>query len=290
MANLTPNPLIFSDVYQLETTDPVLGGPGGVANRQPQELLNRTAYIKALVDDLIADLGDLDAYAKLASPTFTGSPAAPTPAQFDNDTSIATTAFVQRAIGNYRSYIGISGDNSLSAADGGGLYEITGSGTTTLPSAVSRQGLCFTLSNTSAVAVALASAGGNFYGGGVSGSSSFSVPSGVSVKCVSDGGNWKVINNVGPFSLGTSGYQKLPSGLIFQFAKVTVTGGAATFNWPMTFPNFCVGLGAFYQAPSDSGYNWCQGNNLSAAQYRITIRNAAQDLAESVAFAFGIGY
>lgn len=36
--------------------------------------------------------------ASLASPAFTGNPTAPTPAQGDNDTSIATTAFVTNAI------------------------------------------------------------------------------------------------------------------------------------------------------------------------------------------------
>ena len=36
--------------------------------------------------------------ADLASPTFTGNPTAPTPSSGDNDTSIATTAFVQAAI------------------------------------------------------------------------------------------------------------------------------------------------------------------------------------------------
>ena len=34
-------------------------------------------------------------YAPIASPTFTGDPKAPTPATADNDTSIATTAFVK---------------------------------------------------------------------------------------------------------------------------------------------------------------------------------------------------
>jgi hypothetical protein len=38
------------------------------------------------------------AYAPLASPTFTGDPKAPTPATSDNDTSIATTAFVQSVL------------------------------------------------------------------------------------------------------------------------------------------------------------------------------------------------
>lgn len=41
---------------------------------------------------------DLAAYAPLNSPTFTGDPKAPTPAPTDNDTSIATTAFVKAAL------------------------------------------------------------------------------------------------------------------------------------------------------------------------------------------------
>lgn len=41
---------------------------------------------------------DLAAKAPLASPTFTGDPKAPTPAAADNDTSIATTAWVQTEI------------------------------------------------------------------------------------------------------------------------------------------------------------------------------------------------
>lgn len=45
-----------------------------------------------------AESTDLDAKAPSASPTFTGNPTAPTPAAGDNDTSIATTAFVAAAI------------------------------------------------------------------------------------------------------------------------------------------------------------------------------------------------
>ena len=43
----------------------------------------------------------LDLKAPLASPVFTGDPKAPTPATNDNDTSIATTAFVKNAIAEY---------------------------------------------------------------------------------------------------------------------------------------------------------------------------------------------
>jgi hypothetical protein len=45
---------------------------------------------------------DLASYAPLASPTFTGDPKAPTPATADNDTSVATTAFVQSNLASYQ--------------------------------------------------------------------------------------------------------------------------------------------------------------------------------------------
>jgi len=44
MANLTPVPG-WDDVFQLETTTQVLGGPGGPANTPAQNLVNRTAFL-----------------------------------------------------------------------------------------------------------------------------------------------------------------------------------------------------------------------------------------------------
>lgn len=49
MANLVPVSS-FDDVYQIETTDVVLGGPGEIANSQAQALANRTLYLKERVD------------------------------------------------------------------------------------------------------------------------------------------------------------------------------------------------------------------------------------------------
>lgn len=39
----------YDEVYQLETSDPVLGGAGGVANEQAQKLGNRTEWLKARI-------------------------------------------------------------------------------------------------------------------------------------------------------------------------------------------------------------------------------------------------
>ncbi|MGL9719739.1 hypothetical protein [Symbiopectobacterium sp.] len=33
-------------IYQIETSDPVLGGPDGITNRPTRELANRTAWLK----------------------------------------------------------------------------------------------------------------------------------------------------------------------------------------------------------------------------------------------------
>ena len=62
-------------------------------------------------DTLIATTAYVKAqgYAPLADPTFTGDPKAPTPAAADNDTSIATTAFVQAAIAAAISGVGSGG-------------------------------------------------------------------------------------------------------------------------------------------------------------------------------------
>jgi Collagen triple helix repeat (20 copies) len=59
-----------------------------------------TTAARTLLDDvsIAAMLATLGA-APLASPIFTGDPQAPTPTAGDNDTSIATTAFVQAAVG-----------------------------------------------------------------------------------------------------------------------------------------------------------------------------------------------
>lgn len=58
------------------------------------------------VNDIAANMvtaGTIELMAQLYSPVFTGDPRAPTPAAGDNDTSIATTAFVTAAIAGGRS-------------------------------------------------------------------------------------------------------------------------------------------------------------------------------------------
>lgn len=197
MANLSETPDYPAGVYQLETSDPVLGGPGGIANRQAEQLANRTSWLKAKVDAFIdgtvavfkatklatartlsisgagsgsasfdgsananisltladsgavagtypkvtvnakgiviggAALGAADIPANLA---LTGDPTAPTPPQFDADSSLTTAEFVQRALGNFQNQISKSASSVLLASEAGAVINlIAGAVNTTLP-------------------------------------------------------------------------------------------------------------------------------------------------------------
>ncbi|HHZ7818834.1 TPA: gp53-like domain-containing protein [Escherichia coli] len=105
MANLPETPHWEEGIYQIEVSDPVLGGPDGISNRQGKQLASRTLYLKQQVEkggsDLAKHIAAADPhtqYAPKASPTFTGTPTAPTPANSDNSKKLATTEFVAKAL------------------------------------------------------------------------------------------------------------------------------------------------------------------------------------------------
>ena len=164
MANVIEQSLWEVGVYQIETSDAILGGVNGIANRQALQLANRTLWLKDQVlglgsgkqaadatltalaglntsaDRLIyatgADqfaltpltafirtlLDDADAAtaratlgaAPLASPALTDTPTTPTAADGTNTAQIASTAFVQSAVGGYLSKSVTGGTVTLS--------------------------------------------------------------------------------------------------------------------------------------------------------------------------------
>lgn len=102
MANLTfPTgaSATFPSVYQLETTDPVLGGPSGVSNTQGKLLGERTEYLKHRVEN----------------------PEAPDQALGTSNAKTANTKFVIQNSGRFSSVraatinAGIGSNNNLSA-------------------------------------------------------------------------------------------------------------------------------------------------------------------------------
>ena len=66
MANLTLSRQWVENIYQLETSDPVMGGPDGIDNRQAKELGARTNWLKDQVDTVNRDrAGDANLKATL---------------------------------------------------------------------------------------------------------------------------------------------------------------------------------------------------------------------------------
>ena len=194
MANVTEQSNWELGIYQIETSDAVIGGVGGIANRQALQLANRTLWLKNQVaglgtgkqdaDSTLAALANLTTSANqmiyatgadqfaltpltafirtllddadaatarttigaapLVSPALTGTPTAPTATDGTNTMQLATTAFVQSAVGGYISIVSMGGTIVLTEAQasnsvigfGGGL---TSDLTVVVPDSVRRQ-------------------------------------------------------------------------------------------------------------------------------------------------------
>ena len=111
---------------QLATTEFVSVAINNLINGAPGALDTLNEIAEAIADDanVAANLTTLiNARATIASPTFTGTPAAPTAAQSTNTTQVATTAFVQSNLtaALLRTALGIT-TNSGDPADSRGIY------------------------------------------------------------------------------------------------------------------------------------------------------------------------
>ena len=60
MANLKEIIEWVDGIYQLETTDPVMGGPNGIDNLQAKQLGNRTQFLKKSLEDLADKVTNVD--------------------------------------------------------------------------------------------------------------------------------------------------------------------------------------------------------------------------------------
>lgn len=174
--------------------------------------------------------------------------------QFDNSTKLATTAFVQRALGNMQTGVRIqsAANATFAASQAGGAYTLEVASTIyALPALSSVQpGATFEfLATVNAATVSTAGADKMMTGSLVS-LSTCVLNNGDTAKFVSDGTYWVLVGgsaalrlSLGDFgsSLGGSGYQKLPSGLIVQWgantANNTSTSQTNAVTFPIAFPN-----------------------------------------------------
>ena len=186
-------------------------------------------------------------YAPLTSPAFTGTPTAPTPAQFDNDTSLATTAFVQRALGSLSACKSIGASQALTADDAGKLIQLsTGvAHTVTLPATSTvPDGTSFTFVNTGSGHGTIQRVGADIISTNGAAINSFLLGAGDFAVLVKYSAAWLLFGSVSlpdsPLfakSLAESGYQRLPSALIVQWGTVSVGADTtASVTWPIAFP------------------------------------------------------
>lgn len=193
--------------------------------------------------------------AKLLSPVFSGTPTAPTPAQFDNDTSIATTEFVQRSQGNMAGFVTYSASNVwLAAVDVGKyIYCVTNGMVVTLPdaTAVPAGSRIYIQAAVGVSSIIVNNVNGNLAGTNdkVTGADYISLGGDTSSEFISSGSSWYATGGSGAGLLASNGYQKLPSGLIIQWGIVyaqandgndgTTAGVDVPVLFPLAFPSAC---------------------------------------------------
>jgi hypothetical protein len=219
-----------------------------------------------------------------------------TPAQFDNSTKIATTAFIQRALGSYRDAFSVSTTTTLDANSIGKICQISSTGpyTVTLPSVadIPTGGVIQLVCTGTGTFTIAAQASQNISYAFNSSISSFTMVAGDTATLVEGGGFWsiqegsKLLQFLPQFgaSLISNGYQKLPSGLILQWGTNSNTGASTAVTFPIVFPSSCVHLsygsfasalataGNYYQIAHNSvtasGFNW--GSLTSAGAVNTT--------------------
>ena len=169
--------------------------------------------------------------------------------------------------GNGYSIITNTGIKSLSAGTGIGLSGSAGNLTITntgsLPTLVAGQGISiaqsnttFTITNTVTAPPVVAGPGiqvTNTAGGAIVNANVASLQAGTGISLVNNSGTWTInAPGSGSASLGSSGWQEFPSGLIMQWGTDTGTGYLHTVTFPRPFPNaaFSVTVSGVANSPT----------------------------------------
>ncbi|KVO79038.1 gp53-like domain-containing protein [Burkholderia ubonensis] len=216
--------------------------------------------------------------APIESPVFTGVAKGTTPGQFDSSTRLATTAFVQRALGNFQAVASVSSAVTLTAADAGRAFTLNTGASVTLPLFSSVQpGASFVFVNAGPTMTISRQGSDLLFGPSAAQNGSLTGnATGVTLQT----GDWCTITamigwevtagsplltlNNGAFGavLAGSGYQKLPSGLIIQWGYTSVPANSLlTVPLPIAFPNASFGVACAADDPAANGtqYRWTAG-------------------------------
>lgn len=219
-----------------------------------------------------------------------------TPPQFDNDTSLATTAFVQRALGNFSGIKELTlGANALLAADCGKLIThrtTAGVSTATLPPLSDVPvGGALLFKSTSSYSLTLSRSGADLISANGTNLTSVVVQPGDDLLLIKvDASYWfatgSAVRGQEPgfgSSLTASGYQKLPSGLIIQWGLLSSPGLTGAVTLPIAMP---ANTRAVLLTPNVGA---AQASNLIVVSWTTSDFNFAQSINGGFSW-FAIGH
>ena len=272
--------LLTQSEYLADSQRPIGNQPGVARSKLVNKALRQASLIAAGLAEYIADnqannITDALTPQNIADylqAAITGALGV-TPPQFDNDTSLATTAFVKRQGVEYSNVATYSAPATLTAAAAGQLAiaTIAAGGTITLPAANSfAAGASITFQANNANQVIARAGSDNIYLNNNNIVTSVTLNVGDTLTLVSNGGtNWSAIagsvqlGKATAFgsSLSASGYQRLPSGLIIQWGNAVTSGGTANVSLPLAFPSACVSVQVSAVAETN---HWVQTISLSS--------------------------
>ena len=227
-----------------------------------------------------------------------------TPAQFDNDASLATTEFVQRGLGSVSATTAITGATTLTAAYAGRVLQVSSAGpyTVTLPlaSAVA-DGTVITLVSSASGLITIQRQGSDLiYPNMGTGVQSFTLSTGDTAILARVNGVWGLIGgsaamrkSSGDFGavMDRPGYQRLPSGLIIQWGTTGASSSSAgvTQNFVAPFPNVCWTVN-LQPSASSNGF-MCSMEAISSTGFTFSMySNNTTRAAGVTAYYIAIGY
>ncbi|CAJ3864892.1 gp26 [Burkholderia pseudomallei] len=179
-----------------------------------------------------------------------------TASQFDNSARLATTAFVQRALGSFSGAVDAESAITLKAGQAGMVVYSTKSPTVTLPLVSTvPEGAAFFIAAAGTIVTQGSDVIYNASGSAV-GASYVTGPTPTSTApalVVRNGGVWQILmgssalkgDNLFAATLAIPGFSKFPNGLILQWGSFMSSGTGnpnATVTFPIAFPNACLGL------------------------------------------------
>lgn len=209
------SPNVIGDAAYAALTARPAGFLSGVAqSQQLNKVWRQSSVAAAVMGQIIANNGvdatDSDSITTLVTNLLAAIMAGngTTPPQFDNDNLVATTAFVQRALGNTQKVIPVTANTTLAQGDLGSFVEISGGSniTVTLPSTTGMGGRAFYFYSNVGSPTTIAAATGQNLNLGVSNLSSFQLAPGGNAILITDGTSWEVLGEAMlPYSAVMSG-------------------------------------------------------------------------------------